>query len=448
MRSIILILAGLASALSLNAQTKELTFTDAVEIGLSDNVVMKNTRNNLRSYKTDKNFQTLAFTPNLGVTGGLSQTSGPQVDPEKGLINATTSNFRTGIGSNLVLYNGHSRINALKASSYRLDGQELLVKRTEQDIINLVALQFLQVLLDQELLKISKENLLTQERTLAQINGFVLVGSRPEVDKYRQEADVKRFELLVIQAKNTLTNDKASLAQTLQLDPSNDFVVVRPDWNIDLIRVMEYNLDELYSTALNARADYQRLETEEYARLHDYKGSFNGYVPNLSAFASFGSTYFNDNDSNTPTDDFTDQMSDRRSTSYGLNITIPLWNRLQNRNNRVFNKVNYENAVNDVENLEKTVKIEVQIAYNNFIDVNAGYSVSLAQFEAAKLAYETQQESYNVGLATQVELAIASQSYIGAQASLAQTGYRLLFQKILLDYATGVLTPEGIVSNQ
>ena len=98
MRSIILILAGLTSALSLNAQTKELTFTDAVEIGLSDNVVMKNTRNNLRSYKTDKNSQTLAFTPNLGVTGGLSQTSGPQIDPEKGQINAITSNFRTSIG--------------------------------------------------------------------------------------------------------------------------------------------------------------------------------------------------------------------------------------------------------------------------------------------------------------------------------------------------------------
>jgi outer membrane protein len=444
MRSLLLILVATFSAFSLSAQKKELTFSDAVEIGLSDNVVMKNTRNSLRSFKADKSFQAMAFTPNLGVQGGLSQTSGPQVDAEKGLINATTSNFRSSIGSNLVLYNGHSRINSLRASSYRLEGQELLVKRTEQDLINQVAVQFLQVLLDQELLKITEENLLTQQRTLAEISGFVEVGSRPEVDKYRQEADVKRFELLVIQAKNTLSNDKASLAQTLQLDPSNDFVVVRPGWNIDLIRATEYNLNELYNTAINSRADYQRLETEENASKHDFKRSFNGYVPNLSAFASFGSTFFDDNDSSTPTDPFSAQISDRRSTSYGLNITIPIWDRLQTRNNRVFNKVNYENAINNVEFLEKTVKIEVQIAYNNFIDVSAGYSVSIAQHEAAKLAFETQQESYNVGLATQVELAIANEAYIGAQASLAQTGYRLLFQKILLDYATGVLTQEGI----
>ena len=65
-------------------------------------------------------------------------------------------------------------------------------------------------------------------------------GSRPEVDRYRQDADVKRFELLVIRAKNNLSNDKAELAQLLQLDPAYDFVVVRPNWNIDLIRVLEY----------------------------------------------------------------------------------------------------------------------------------------------------------------------------------------------------------------
>jgi outer membrane protein len=444
MKSSILLTIGLLSAITLSAQNNELTFSDAVTIGLSDNVVMKNTRNSLRSFKTDKAFQIMSFTPNLGISSGASQTSGPQVDPEKGLINATTSNFRASIGSNLVLYSGNNRIHALKSSAYQLQGQELLIKRTEQDIINFVALQFLQVLLDQELLVISEQNLVTQQRTLAEINGFVEAGSRPEVDKYRQDADVKRFELLVIQAKNNLSNDKADLAQLLQLDPANDFVVVRPDWNIDLIRVLEYNLAELYATALSSRADYQRLEAVENASFHNFRGSFNGYVPFLSAFAQFGSTYFNDNDDATPTNSFSDQMSDRRSTSYGLNLTIPLWDRLQTRNNRVFNKVNYENSVNDVENLKITVKIEVQNAYNNFTDVKAGYAVSLAQHEAAKLAYETQQESYNVGLATQVELAIANEAYIGAQANLAQTGYRLLFQKILLDYATGVLTQESI----
>lgn len=444
MKKIGLIILSLFPVLVLTAQTRDLTFSDAVGIGLNDNAFMKNTRNNLRAYKTNKAAQISSFTPNLGITSGISQTSGPQIDQEQGLINSTTSSFRASIGSNLVLYNGNNRLHSLKASTYRLESQELLIKRTEQDVINQVALQFLQVLLDQELLKISEQNLITQEQTLAEISGFVEAGSRPEVDRYRQDADVKSFELLVIQAKNTLTNDKAALAQILQLDPSEDFVVVRPDWNIDQIRVIELNLEELTNIALIARADYKRSSTEESAFLHDFKRQFNGYLPTLSAFGTFGSTYFNDNDDTTPTNDFPDQIRDRRSTSYGLNLSIPIWDRLQSKNARVFNRVNYENASNDLEYLEKTIKIEVQTAYNNFNDVKAGYAVSLAQYDASKLAYETQQESYSVGLATQVELAIANASFVNAQSNLAQTGYRLLFQKILLNYATGELTAEGI----
>lgn len=443
MRALGLIIFIIFSTCVVYAQKKELTFTEAVTIGLSDNVIMKNTRNNLRSFKTARNAQVLSFTPNLGISSAVSQTSGPQIDQEQGFINSTTSSFRASIGSNLVLYNGNNRIHALKASKYRLKSQQLLIDRTEQDIINQVALQFLQVLLDQELLKISEENLVTQQRTLDEITGFVEAGIRPEVDRYRQDADVKSFELLVIRAKNNLANDKSALALTLQLDPSEDFMVVRPGWNIDKIRATEYNLAELFALALSNRPDYKRLESEEKAYQHDYKRAFNSYMPFLSGFGTFGSTYFNDNDA-TDTDPFPDQLTNRRSTSYGLNLTIPLWDRLQTRNNRVFTKVNYENAVNNVDNLEKTVKIEVQIALNNYTDVKAGYTVSLAQYDASKLAYETQQESYTVGIATQVELAIANASFVAAQANLAQTGYRLLFQKILLDYATGVLAKEGI----
>jgi outer membrane protein len=439
MKSKVLLTIGLFVAAAV-AQVKELTFEEAVTIGLSENVIMKNTRNDLRSFESDRIFNLTNFTPNLGIQSGIRRITGPQADPVLGFVDKTTDNFNATIGSSLVIYNGNNRINSLKASSQRLVGQELLVKRTEQDVINQVALQFLQVLLDQELLKIAEENLVSQQRTLDEITGFVEAGSRPEVDKYRQEADVKSFELLVIQANNNLVNDKAILAQTLQLDATEDFIVLRPDWNIDLIRAMNVDLEELMDVALASRYDNQRFKAIEQASLHDYKGAFNGYLPTLSGFVNYGSTWRDPNDPNVETPAFFEQLKNFRSLSYGLNVTIPIWDRLLTKNNRVFNKVAYENAQNNKENAEKTIQIEVQTAYNNFRDVKAGYDVSLAQFDAAKLAYETQQESYQVGLATQVELAVASAQYVNAQSNLAQTGYRLLFQKILLDYAVGVLT--------
>ena len=285
---------------------------------------------------------------------------------------------------------------------------------------------------------------MSQQRTLDQITGFVEAGSRAEVDRYQQEADVKSFELLVIQAKNNLTNDKATLAQTLQLEATQDFVVTRPEWNIEMIRVLNVDLNELLQLARENRYDYQRLTAVEEAAQHDFKGAFNGYLPFLSGYVNFGSTYFNANDEDNPSDPFAIQMENRRSTSYGLSLTIPIWDRLLTKNIRVANKVAYENAQNNKTNALKTIQIEVQNAFNTFENVKAGYDVSLAQFDAAKLAYDTQQESYEVGLATQVELAVASAQYVNAQSNLAQTEYRLLFQKILLDYSTGILNVSSI----
>ena len=193
MKWTLILLITIFTGTTASSQERQLTFEEAVTIGLRENVLMKNTRNNLKTFKADKSFNIASFTPNLGIRTGISQTSGPQLDPEAGPITVTSDNFNFGVGANLTLFSGNDRLHALKASNYRLVGQDLLVQRTEQDVINQVAVQFLQVLLDQELLKIAEENVVSQQRTLDEITGFVEAGSRPEVDRYRQEADVKSY---------------------------------------------------------------------------------------------------------------------------------------------------------------------------------------------------------------------------------------------------------------
>src|SRR5688572_32196533 len=51
-----------------------------------------------------------------------------------------------------------SGFNTMRQSSSLLDAQLHQVKRSTQDIINIVATQYLQVLLDQELLKIDRKS--------------------------------------------------------------------------------------------------------------------------------------------------------------------------------------------------------------------------------------------------------------------------------------------------
>jgi outer membrane protein TolC len=96
------------------------------------------------------------------------------------------------------------------------------------------------------------------------------------------------------------------------------------------------------------------------------------------------------------------------------------------------------------QNLEKTVRLDVQRAQNNFINAIENYESSIAQFQAGELALRTQKESYELGITPQVALAQANQIYVQGAAAKVQAEVTLLFQKVLFEYALGILQPDMI----
>ena len=109
-----------------------------------------------------------------------------------------------------------------------VDAQANFVHRTTQDVINAVSIQYLQVMLDVELIKIAKENFEALSKQLEQTREQVKVGARSPVDEYNQDALTKGAELRYVQAEITLNNDKALLSQTMLIDAFEEFDVERP----------------------------------------------------------------------------------------------------------------------------------------------------------------------------------------------------------------------------
>jgi outer membrane protein len=98
-----------------------------------------------------------------------------------------------------------------------------------------------------------------------------------------------------------------------------------------------------------------------------------------------------------------------------------------------------ENSKIHTENLKNTILNDVRLAYQNYLDVKSGYEVSIARLEATDLALKVQQERYSLGVGSLIELTNANNNHISAAASNAQARLNLLFQKVVLDYHTGVL---------
>jgi len=87
---------------------------------------------------------------------------------------------------------------------------------------------------------------------------------------------------------------------------------------------------------------------------------------------------------------------------------------------------------------------EVQTGYLNFSAAKKEYFAAEKQFNAAQEAYNIQKERYEVGVGTLVELTRSTWTLVDGAASRAQARYTLLFQKVILDYHTGLLNQENL----
>ncbi len=444
MKKIIIGFFVLATYTVSGQELSQLTFSEAVNIALKNNVILKQQRNQLDATSMQKTSNLARLGPSVSIGGNLGRNEGNSFNQQEGRVVNGVVDFMSGsLNANMVLFNGMNRTNAFKQSKSQLESQMHFIERTSQDVIQLVSIQYLQCLLDQELLRIDQGNLESQAKQLEQIEAQVEAGSRAKVDVYNQEFQVKNAELSVLRSEIRLRNDKAVLAQTLQLDAQTDFDVLEPGWDVNSISMSEMELSELYDLALKNRADYQRAVATESAAKYGYQSQNGRYYPSITAFFSYGSQY-NDVkgfDSRTFDQQF---FEDNLQTTYGLSFNIPIFGGFQTRATTVQSKVNYENAQLDVENTETVVESDVLRAYQSYQDAITNYQASKAQLEAAQLSFNLEEERYKLGISDLVQFTQANQSLVGAKADLAQSSYTLLFQDILLQYAVGTLKFEDI----
>ena len=437
------IFLGICMAIQVQAQdTLKLSFQEAVEVGLKNNVTLRRESNNLEVSLANRNEAKALYAPGLGAYMNAQKINGQQFDQVTGgVYRDNTDVASVNLGGRYVIFDGMNRLYTNKQTQSQLESQMHLVDRTEQDIIYTVGSQFLQVLMDKEILRIGLINLEAQSTTLEQIRGFVEAGTRPLSDQLDQDAAVSQIEVEVIRAENNLRVDKAIFSQTLLLDPGIEIDAMDPDWSFESILVQDYDLDTLYEMALINRPDYKKTITDQEAASATINMAKSLHYPTLEFFGGVGSRYTS---LATQTDFATQIFESNYVFNYGLELNIPIYQKNRVKAEKVRAKMAYENSKLQEKDLRVMIFREVQTAYLNFSAAKKEYFAAEKQFNAAQEAYNIQKERYEVGVGTLVELTRSTWTLVDGAASRAQARYTLLFQKIILDYYTGLLNQENL----
>ncbi|MEX0649210.1 MAG: TolC family protein [Balneolaceae bacterium] len=415
------------------------TLEEAIQLALENNYQLKQSLNNLDLAEYQTQSAKADFLPSLSANFNGARGVGRQfIEEELAFEDRTTYRLNGGLNASIDIFSGFRNIANLRATEANELSQEEFYQRLRETITFDTASRYLNVMVNQELLRIAESNLEASSSQLEQIEAQVEVGSRPTVDLYNQEAIVANDELAVIQQQNALSVSKAQLIRIMQEETIEDVEVSMEEVDEANLFPSEYSLNEMLEVALQNRSDIRAQEYEIEVNRQDIRIARANSLPSLSASAGISSAYFRDASSlNVP---FSDQFFDQRiSRSFGINLSIPIFNNLNNRTNLQSSQIQLRNSQLELQNIRFQVSEEVRQAYNDYQSLVQELESTEKALIAAERAFETEQQRYEVGSTTLIELNQANANFVSAQSERVQTIYNFIFQEKLLDYFIGQL---------
>lgn len=435
------------------AQAQRITFNEAVQIALEQNINLKRSANSVSLQQATVASERADFLPNLNLSSSTTRTVGLDFDQTTGrTFNETTDRANFGLNTGVNLFNGFGDVASLNQARYNLEASDLSYERQRQTVVFNVMSNYLTLIEQKEQIAIQEENLSSQRQTLTQIEEFTRVGSRPLSDLYQQQAAVANAELNLLNGQRLYQLSEVNLIQNLQLDPFGTYEFVVPDIEEVEPVLEEYDVRSMLRNAFDERPDLQAQQISIEAASEGIRVARAGIYPTISLSGGIGTGYSSQSFVPTGIDAegdptgferqaFFDQFTDNRSQSVTLSLNVPIFNRLQTKTNVERARVQYDNARLDLDNIQQDIALQVRQAYLDYERDKKRLDVTDVQFRAAQQALDAEQERYNVGASTLVELSQARASFVQASSDRAQAKYDFIFRKKLIEYYTGVLDP-------
>jgi len=435
---ITLVVAVLVAGTIRAQDTVRINFSQAVDLALAANVAYQTQSNSMEVLKLQKQSALLSHLPNANINSSFSQQSGQQFQQIEGEIvvtNVTNEVVNAGLSMNIPIFNSGRRILDTQSAKLAYEAGENGLDRASQQVMFDVARRYLQVLLDEELVRISKENLDNQKEQLRQIEGFLEAGLRTMSDKYNQQSEVARLESVLVDADLQYQNDVWDLSEYLQLELGVMPVLESVDPRSDELRYQGMGMQDLYEIAQANRADGVQQKLLETSYKKDMQAIKAMYYPRIGAFYNYNTFFTSLDDRN-----LQDQLFKvYPQNMFGLSLSIPIFNNFQTRLDVSRSRVNYKNQILQKESVDRKIYQDVKLAFINYLAAVKKEGNTRIQVMAAEEAQNAIAERFRLGISNFVDLATANQQLVSAQADKAQAVYTLFFQEVLMQHALGTL---------
>ncbi len=435
MKRLMLILTVLLISCRLTAQTGW-TYQDCIDYALENNLTLKNAQYQVLRQEANQKNAYGNFLPDLNANTGVNISQGRTTNPNTNQIidsDPFLSNS-VGIRSGITVFNGFRLQNQLKYEKYR----QVAVENDYQMAINDVTYQvidaFIQHLINLGLASIQEEQLLASEKEVYRIKKRISLGLASGSDLYEAEAQLASDEFTLIRSRNAANISENSLKKLLNLPVDSTFVPV------------DIHIDPLMESLNIANTEDQSFDTQ---RLPEMKSSLARLKaaqkqlgmtrafgrPSINAGIGWGSFF-----TETRTDPegnvipYNEQVNLNSNLSYGLSLSFPIFNRLNQWNNIQQSKISLAKAENNLRIMTRDTEYLINEALLDYQGVMAEYASALKTEESRALAFEVIEKKREKGLASIMEFYQAKNDLASARGQSLRTKLQLFLNKKLIDF--------------
>ncbi|CAI8372021.1 MAG TPA: transporter [Flavobacteriaceae bacterium] len=461
-----------------HAQVKKWTLSECVQYALDNNISVKQSELDLAATDIEKMSATGAFLPSLNFSTSTSENTGLSFNPLTN--NAQTTTFLSVNGSVNVGYTvfdglrNYRRVQ--RAALSQLSSQYRLAKMKD-DISLFVANGYLQVLLNKaNAAAVIAQNQVTKqqiERTKKLIDAGVL----PRGDLLEIDATDAGEQQRIAVAENAVKISLISLSQLLLIKDYENFDIVDEDYQVVNNAIALKTVDELIEGAKQTRSEVKIAQQNVSISEKDLQIAKGANLPTLNAFFGYNSRYTNatsftqDLDPDNPfitqeigiveqtgqsvvgqfpntisrevqADAFLDQAYDNDGISYGVQLSIPVFNAFSVKANVKRSQISLERSKLQLQ--QASLDLESNV-YQAFVDAQGSrkaYQAAQKSVTSQELAYQYAKDRYDAGATNAFDFSQSKLRYDNAQVELNRSKYDYIFKIKVLELYFGIPATE------
>ncbi|TDB68275.1 TolC family protein [Arundinibacter roseus] len=468
-------LAQVTTQSTTNPKVEELSLEECIQIALQNNLQIKQSalqvsadQNNLIQSKWQR-------WPSLGFNASQGFSFGRNIDPFTNQFVQQNISFNNySLNSSVTLFNGFQLQNTIRQNDLTLQASQKDFATNRNDVMLNVALAYVQVLSNEELIEVSTRQIEATQLQLDRTQRLVDAGTLAESQLFDLRAQIANDELSLVNAQNNLESARLTLKQLMNLPASEQITVQRLNVADPALRAYESSVNEVYETAIQNLPQMQAAQLRIQAAQQGVEVAKSQGLPSLSLSGGLSSAFSSaapserfvaDGTGTTTTPvpsqtrfvqagEFTfpvvelvtvpngsvqhfgyfDQLNFNRNSSLNLSLRIPIFTNYQTKYRVANAKIQQKNTEFQADLISQQIRLNVEQAYIDLSNSGKRYSATANQVRALEEAFRVSESRLGVGAINSADYSISKANLDRARANLIQTKYDYVLRTKILDF--------------